>query len=213
MSKNTFNQTWQMKTKIENHIYESIDFTGTNFNHPIFQNVTFKNCIFKQCNLDDARLYTCNFYDCIFDKVDLRGVTIGAYTGIFKNCIFKGCNFQRSTFYEPEFYNCIFDKCKMKNLELRASYFENCKIIGHLAEIVFYNNFYDDISKKQFHNLFHSIDFSKSIFGEYVIFEQCDLSRSIPPQGYTFEDLLTKKYSSRWAKGSNGIGTPAKEQA
>ncbi|AKK05097.1 Pentapeptide repeats (9 copies) [Corynebacterium mustelae] len=211
MKKKTYTETWRVKTRIGNRVYEDVDFTGTDFNHPIFSNVTFKNCIFRKCNLDDARLYSCDFYDCVFDKVDLRGVTIGAHTGIFRDCVFNGCNFQRASFYEPEFYNCTFDKCRMKGLETRASYFENCTIIGHLAEIVFYNNFYDDISKKQFDDLFHSIDFSKAHFGEYVIFEGCDLSRSVPPRGHTFEELLTKRYSSRFRRGRTGIGTPGKE--
>lgn len=208
-NKNTFTQVWQMKTKVENHIYENVDFTGTDFNHPIFQNVVFKNCTFKKCNLDDTRLYSCNFYDCVFDKVDLRGATIGAHGGDFKNCVFKGCNFQRQRFHTPRFYNCIFDKCKLKGWEPQASYFENCKIIGHLIEVVFYNNFYYDIDKNC-DNLFHSIDFSQAIFGEYIIFENCDLSKSTPPNGYTFDELLTESYSSNQIHGLINKGTPSK---
>lgn len=213
MSKDNFSQTWRIKTRVKDYIYEDVDFTGVDFNHPIFQNVAFKSCTFRRCNLGDARFYNSSFFDCRFDKVDLRGVTIGAHSESFANCLFKGCNLQWAVFYEPRFTHCIFDKCKMRGLEPRASYFENCKIIGHLSEIVFYNDYYDGVSDKQFHHLFHSIDFSQAVFGEYVIFEQCDLSKSTPPKGYAFDDLLTKKYSCSLAKGTSGIGTPAKEQA
>lgn len=196
MKQQNYSDTWDMKTLVENHVYEDIDFTGTDFNHPIFKNVDFKNCIFAQCNLDDARTYSCNFTNCKFEGVDLRGVLLGAHGGKFTNCIFKRCNFKKRIFDIPDFINCLFDHCQLRGWEPNGSSFENCKIKGKIAEVTFYDYFkYPEGPERV--NLFYSIDFSEAEFGEYVGFEQCDLSLSIPPNGYTFDELLTEELPSQ----------------
>lgn len=211
MKNKSYEVTWEMKTNVENHVYEDVDFSNIDFNSPIFTNVSFKNCTFANCDLDNARTYTCKFYTCKFDRIDLRGVSVGAHHGLFEDCIFLRCDFRRLKCSQTDFIGCIFEKCKLKGWEPDASYFENCKIIGKLSEVTFYNYYSNDFIKPEKDSLFHSIDFSDAEFGEYVAFENCDLSRSLPPKGKTFEELLSATFSSRKIHGGFCISTPAKD--
>ena len=195
--KKEYTTTWKLKTEVSNRIYSGEDFSGTNFNSPIFKNTSFENCFFSNCKLDDTRIYDCNFTDCTFSKIDLRGLSIGAHGGIYLNCNFDGCDLRRRSFFSPEFINTTFSRCKLKAMEPQGSYFENCKFIGKLEDITFYEHFENDYIKPRKKELFHSVDFSDAIFGDFVSFEDCDLSRSTPPAGKSFEELLSPGSATR----------------
>ena len=192
---------WERKTKIENKIFKGFDFSDTMFHYPIFKNVEFENCLFNKSDIEDARLYGCSFTSCSFLKIDFCTATMGAYKGLFKDCYFENCDFRNASFYEPEFDNCIFNKCKLTRIDFKASVFRSCKFIGKMSDITFRGNYkHDTIMSDAPQNLMHEIDFSEAIFGEYVGFEDCDLSTCIPPKGTTFEELLIKSkyYPNIW---------------
>lgn len=195
---------WVMKKKVENKIFKAFDFSDTLFNYPIFENVQFEDCLFNKSDIEDARIYGCSFINCHFIKIDFRTATLGAHKGIFKNCRFDNCDFRNASFYEPEFKNCTFNKCKLNKIDFKASSFESCKFIGKMSNVVFRGNDKSDLYQNPTPNTMYNIDFSEATFGEFVDFEDCDLSTCIPPKGTTFEELLFKSeyYANRWGTGS-----------
>ena len=197
------NKIWEMKKKIENKSFKSFDFSGTLFNYPIFDKVQFEDCLFNKSDITDARIYGCSFINCCFMKVDFRTATIGAHKGLFINCCFDNCDFRAASFYEPEFNNCVFNKCKLSQVDFKASSFVSCKFVGKLSNVIFRGNDKSDLYSNPKPNSMYHIDFSETIFGEYVDFDDCDLSTCIPPKGKTFEGLLfqSEYYPNRLSTG------------
>lgn len=198
------NKKWEMKKKIENKNFKTFDFSDTLFNYPIFKNIQFEDCLFNKSDITDARIYGCSFINCHFVKIDFRTATLGAHKGLFKNCCFDNCDFRNASFYEPEFKNCTFNKCKLNKIDFKASSFESCKFIGKISDVIFRGNDKSNLYPNPTPNAMYNIDFSDAIFGEYVDFEDCDLSTCIPPKGTTFVELLTqsKYYPNRLGTGS-----------
>lgn len=168
-------------------IIECYNFTDTYFENASFEGVTFQRCLFYHCNTNHIGLWNCNFIECEFKDVDLRDMSIGAEGGTFDRCVFNKCDFRGQHFFSPDFIDCIFEKCKMKNINFNDASFLRCKFIGKLEDVTF-NGMYHEI-KKEIKPLDY-VDFSESIFGDYVGFEDCDLSTCIPPVGKTFNELL-----------------------
>lgn len=181
------NYSWSEYTKYTNAIFEFCDFTGTNFQNASFEGVTFKKCLFLKCNTDHIGLWNCNFIECEFKNVDLRNVPIGADGGVLKQCLFYKCDFRGQHFWSPFFEECVFERCKLKNINFNDASFLKCKFIGKLEDVTF-NGIYHKV-KREIKPLEY-IDFSESIFGDYVGFEDCDLSTCIPPTGKQFNELL-----------------------
>ncbi|MEO5684601.1 MAG: pentapeptide repeat-containing protein [Chitinophagaceae bacterium] len=180
-------KTWEKKTRIEKQTLDNYDFTGTDLNHPIFANVNFKLCLFEKTLFQDARIYGCSFELCDFVSVDFRNTTLGAQGAIIKNCVFKKCDFSGMNFEYPHFINCVFDHCKLKKINFNDSSFDNCKFNGKIADVTF-NGIYH--RHKTPHKPIQKADFSEAIFGDFVGFEDCDLSTSVPPKGTSFEKIL-----------------------
>lgn len=176
--------SWIEYTKYQNMMFEEYDFFETNFENAAFENVTFKNCKFDKSKTDHIGLWGCDFLDCVFTKVDLRNAPIGAEGSLIENCRFIKCDFRGQHLWSPIFKNCIFDKCKLRNINFNAAIFKDCKFIGKLEDVTF-NGIYDSSM-----NPLCNVDFSESVFGEFVGFENCDLSTCVPPSGKTFEDIL-----------------------
>lgn len=192
MNQENTNRKWEFKSEVKDYLFENVDFTLTDLNHPIFNNVIFKNCLFDKTNFEDARAYRCQFIDCIFREVKLSTATMGAHGGLYQNCEFDRCNFKRASFYNPECINCKFSKCQWRGVDLCASYFDNCKFIGKLEDVTFRGRHKSDLYENAKPNPMRNVDFSEAIFGQFVSFDDCDLSTSIPPRGYSFDRLLTK---------------------
>ena len=112
---------------------------------------------------------------------------IGAEGGLFEDCLFQRCDFRGQYFWYPFFKNCIFDKCKLKKIDFNDASFYNCKFVGKLEDVTF-NGMYH--KKETGLKPLENVDFSEAIFGEYVGFENCELSTCIPPKGEIFEKLL-----------------------
>ena len=132
-------------------------------------------------------LWSSDFINCQFINANLRDMSIGAEGGCFKDCLFQKCDFRGQYFWFPHFYNCIFEKCKLKKIDLNDASFHHCKFIGKMEEITF-NGMYHKTDTRI--KPLDYVDFSDAIFGEFVSFEDCDLSTCIPPKGTTFEYLL-----------------------
>lgn len=179
--------SWIEYTKYENMTFEEYDFFETNFENAAFEHVTFKNCKFNKSKTDHIGLWGCDFLDCEFKNVDLRNIPIGADGGVLKQCLFFKCDFRGQHFLSPFFEDCVFERCKLKNINFNDASFLKCKFIGKLEDVTF-NGIYHKV-KREIKPLEY-IDFSESIFGDYVGFEDCDLSTCIPPSGMPFEDIL-----------------------
>lgn len=177
---------WDLKTEVRGSTFAALDFSGTNFNRAVFFTVRFNDCLFNRSNLKGVKCFTCNFENCEFDRIDLRQ-TIFAQGGLFKNCVFKKCNFQGVSFNSPHFAGCMFDNCKFKKNDFNDASFESCTFIGTLEDVTF-NGMYHEV--KTGYKPLEKVDFSEAVFGEFVGFDNCDLSTCIPPKGKTFEELL-----------------------
>lgn len=198
MNLENINRKWEFKSEVKDYLFENVDFTLTDLNHPIFNNVIFKNCLFEKTIFEDARIYRCQFIVCIFRKVKLS-TTIGAHGGLYQNCEFDQCNFREASFYHPEFINCKFSKCQWRGVDLCASYFDTCRFIGKLQDITFRGCYKSDLDVDAKPNPMRNVDFSEAIFGQFVSFDDCDLSTAIPPKGYSFDRLLTRsEYYPSW---------------
>lgn len=181
------NFSWKKYTKYENKLFENCNFTNTFFENAAFNSVTFKDCLFSKCNMSNIGLWNSNFINCNFITVDLRDMPIGAEGGLFDKCLFQKCDFRGQYFWYPLFKYCVFEKCKFKKIDFNDSSFCYCKFIGKLEDVTF-NGIYH--KKNTGLNPIDYVDFSEAIFGEYVGFENCDLSTSTPPKGKKFDELL-----------------------
>ena len=183
---------WELKTKISQHTFENFDFSNTDFNSAIFENVIFKDCLFFKSNLCGSKLfYQSRFENCRFISVNLSNTTFGSNKGIYKNCLFEKCDFKGRDFNFTEFINCDFVKAKLKNINFNGSKFENCRFIGKIEDTNF-NGIYDTNPNST--NCLKKVDFSETIFGEFVTFFNCDLDTCIPPIGSLFNELLYNLY-------------------
>ncbi len=199
-----YNETWPLKKKITDEVIRDRDFSLINLNEPIFKGVHFIDCLFNETWFGDTRLYSCNFTNCTFIKVNLRDTTVGAHGGIYENCVFRQCDFRKGCFYKPELINCFFDDCKLKGVDFKASSFRKCKFSGKLDDVIFHGNYIGPTTEGASPNLMTEVDFSESIWSSYVCFDNCDLTTCIPPDGHTFEELLSP---SPYMKDANYLCT------
>lgn len=185
-----YNEVWPHKKRTTGEVIRNQEFSLIDMNSPIFTDVDFIGCVFNDVTFGDARLYNCNFQNCNFTKVDLRNATIGANDGIYDNCTFKKCDFRKGYFYKPVMVNCLFDDCKFKSVDFKASAFNKCKFIGKLNDVIFHGDYISKTTEGASPNLMVEVDFFETTWS-YVCFEHCDLSSCIPPNGSTFEQLLS----------------------
>lgn len=178
---------WSTFTKFSKQNFDDFDFSNTVFENTAFESCIFQDCLFFKSNFNHIGLWGCDFINCQFISADMRNIPIGVDGGILKNCSFQKCNFQGQHFEYPFFDNCIFDKCKLKNINFNDSSFRNCKFIGKLEDVTF-NGIYNN--RKRERTVLENVDFSETVFGDFVSFEDCDLSSSIPPKTRNFEEML-----------------------
>jgi uncharacterized protein YjbI with pentapeptide repeats len=179
--------TWKERVKFENETFQDCDFTGTIFENASFKDVTFENCIFFKSNMNHIGLWRSRFFYCKFINVDLRNMPMGADGGLFESCLFQKCDFRGQYFWYPHFNKCIFENCKLKKIDFNDSSFHYCKFIGKIEDVTF-NGMYH--KKETGIKPLDYVDFSEAVFGEYVGFENCELSTCIPPQGNIFKEML-----------------------
>lgn len=179
--------SWEKYSKYENQIFDDFDFTNTIFRNAAFKNVTFKGCLFYKSNMNHIGLWSSSFIDCKFVELDLRNMSMGADGGLFERCFFQKCDFRGQYFWYPLFKDCVFEKCKLKKIDFNDSSFFKCKFIGKLEDVTF-NGMYH--KKETGLKPLDYTDFSEAILGDYVGFEDCDLSTCIPPQGKSFDEIL-----------------------
>ncbi|WP_107782958.1 pentapeptide repeat-containing protein [Capnocytophaga leadbetteri] len=180
-------KSWSTFTKFSKQNFDDFDFSNTVFENTAFESCIFQDCLFFKSNFNHIGLWGCDFINCQFISADMRNIPIGVDGGILKNCSFQKCNFQGQHFEYPFFDNCIFDKCKLKNINFNDSSFRNCKFIGKLEDVTF-NGIYNN--RKRERTVLENVDFSEAVFGDFVSFEDCDLSSSIPPKTRNFEEML-----------------------
>lgn len=180
-------KSWSTFTKFSKQNFDDFDFSNTVFENTAFGSCIFQDCLFFKSNFNHIGLWGCDFINCQFISADMRNIPIGVDGGILKNCSFQKCNFQGQHFEYPFFDNCIFDKCKLKNINFNDFSFRNCKFIGKLEDVTF-NGIYNN--RKRERTVLENVDFSETVFGDFVSFEDCDLSSSIPPKTRNFEEML-----------------------
>lgn len=174
--------------------FEASDFSGPEFENVMFENCTFRGCVFENGRPGVVGLFGCNFTDCRFLGFDFRRIAIGAEGGTFERCLFRECNFTGRHFEYPHFEDCEFAKCKFKGANLNDASFSRCRFIGRLEDVTF-NGMHHKRSTG--HPPLSRVDFSQALFGDFVTFESCDLSDSIPPVGRSFDQLLYPIYRTR----------------
>ena len=184
---------WAAPTTFEHQSFVECDFSEADFDGVIFIRCTFKGCIFKKGNPGSLGIFGCDFDDCLFESFDFRRIAVGADGGDFTSCRFVRCNFTGRQFEYPHFDACTFDRCKLKNVNFNDASFRRTKFIGKIEDTTF-NGLYHKQSTG--HPILDEVDFSQAIFGDFVTFEDCDLSNSIAPDGRRFEDLLYQIQSS-----------------
>jgi fluoroquinolone resistance protein len=184
---------WDKPTKFEKQVFINFDFTQANFDGVLFIECDFNGCIFKKCTPGSLGIFGSNFTKCNFESFDFRRISVGANGGTFESCIFEKCNFSGRHFEYPHFELCIFDRCKIKNVNFNDASFSKTKFIGKIEDSTF-NGLYH--KKSTGHKIIDQVDFSEAIFGDFLTFENCDLSNSTPPKGKSFGDLLYQIYSN-----------------
>ena len=191
-----YTNTFSFKERFFQVVFEGLFFGGVDFNHAIFKDCIFKDCVFSKCNVSDVRLYgDSSFVNCLFDRMRLGNDTsLGEHSGDYIDCVFRNCAFRNKAMSigDPpytQYTRCVFENCAMKNVSFNKSSFVKSSFIGKLSDVTF-NGVFQSCSSQDLHL---EIDFSDSIWGEYVGFHRCsfsDLSQCTPPKGKTFEELL-----------------------
>lgn len=179
--------SWEERTEYENELFEDCDFTDTVFDHVVFKTVTFKNCLFVKSVMNHIKIWSSSFINCKFVNVDLRNMPMGANGGLFEDCLFQKCDFRGQYFWYPFFNRCVFERCKLKGINFNDTSFHYCKFIGKIEDVTFNGIYHEQENTRK---ALDYVDFEDAIFGEYVGFENCDLSTSIAPKGKTFKELL-----------------------
>jgi len=188
MKTDYINKTLELKTKFSNQNFVDYDFTKTNFNMSIFENTNFENCLFESSVLKGSRIfYESNFENCVFKNINLSQTTFGSHKGVYKNCIFENCEYKSKDFNFTQFIDCKFIKAKFTTVNFNGSKFRDCIFEGKFKDVTF-NGIYD--SNPDSKACLYKCDFSNSNFGDFVSFENCDLSTCTPPKGRTFTEIL-----------------------
>ncbi|MEI2273219.1 pentapeptide repeat-containing protein [Sphingobacterium sp. ML3W] len=188
MNKDYVNQTLALKTKFSNKNFVNWDFTNTNFNSAIFENTNFDGCLFKASILAGSRIfYDSNFKNCIFKKINLSETTFGSHKGVYTDCIFEDCEYKYRAFNFTQFVNCKFIKTKFTTVNFNGSQFRSCIFDGKFKDVTF-NGLYD--TNRDSKACLQHCDFSSSIFGDFVSFDNCDLSTCTAPKDTTFDKIL-----------------------
>jgi len=176
-----------------NGTFVEYDFSGGDFKDACFLNSIFRGCLFQGGVPGNLIFFSSNFFNCTFKNFDFRRVIIGAEGGLFKDCQFLRCNFSGQQLESPHFDGCLFDHCKIKGVSFNDSSFLGCRFVGRLEDTTF-NGLYHKRSTG--FQILDRVDFSQAVFGDFVTFEDCDLSTCTPPAGNTFEDLLYAIYKN-----------------
>lgn len=188
MNSDYINKILELKTRFSNQNFVDYDFTKTNFNSAVFENTSFKNCLFESSDLNGSRIfYESNFENCTFRNINLSNSTIGSHKGVYKNCIFENCEYKGKGFNFTKFIDCKFIKAKFTTIDFNGSQFCDCFFEGKFKDVTF-NGIYD--SNPDSKACLYNCDFSNSKFGNFVSFENCDLSSCIPPENTTFAEIL-----------------------
>ena len=91
---------------------------------------------------------------------------------------FLHCNFGGQHFESPHFDGCSFESCKIQGVNFNDSSFRECRFIGVIEDTTF-NGLYH--KKPTGFKILDRVDFSQTVFGDFVTFEDCDLPTCIPP--------------------------------
>ena len=187
------NFKWATATKFEDASFDAKDFTGADFDGVLFVNCEFSGCLFKRGNPGSLGFFGCDFTDCTFESFDFRHISVGADGGTFTRCKLLKCNFAGRHFEYPHFDECTFDHCKIKGVNFNDSSFRRCVFVGKLEDTTF-NGLYH--RKATGFRILDEVDFTQANLGDFVTFENCDLSNSKPPAGRTFAELLYQIYAN-----------------
>lgn len=173
---------------VENMDFKEIRFFNTDFRECRIMNSNFSNCLFEQLNLVGAKFYPDSYFKaCDFIKVDFSKSTMINHKSVFSKCKFKDCQIKSLDFDFTRFENCMFKNCTFEKINFSASNFQNCRISGILKDVTF-NGIYNS-NQSNFKTLVE-VDFSDAQFGDYVTFQDCDLSTVYPPRGTNFDEIL-----------------------
>ena len=188
MKTDYINKILELKTRFSNQNFVDYDFTKTNFNSSIFENTNFENCLFESSVLKGSRIfYNSNFESCIFKNITLSHTTFGSHKGTYKKCVFENCEYKGKDFNFTQFIDCKFIKTKFTTVNFNGSQFRNCIFEGKFKDVTF-NGIYD--CNPDFKACLHQCDFFNATFGDFVSFENCDLSTCTAPKDTAFKEIL-----------------------
>jgi len=183
---------WEPKTQIRDTTLEG-DFSNTHFNEARFFNVVWRSCTFERTVVDGARAYPpSEFVDCTFRNVDFSHTTLLSNETRCVRCTFERCRFARTGFTKARFCACTFESSTFLRIDFNGTTFEDCRFASRFAEVTF-NGIYDTNPDPTV--CLQRVDFTGATFGDFVSFNNCDLTSCTPPQGRTFTDLLYPFYS------------------
>ena len=140
--------------KLNNILFQDVDFNEPIWAPLIFKGPAFKDCRFDKCHFDSFRISKSTFDKCAFDSC-----TIGKkFHNSFLSCIFKNCLFSKCKFALTPFEKCVLADCNFEKVELKShTVFKQCKInsvnfSGKLTGVNFSNCEIDklDLSESKF---------------------------------------------------------------
>lgn len=173
---------------IEDMSFENLELINADLQEARIMNSSFSGCLFKELNIEGVKFYPSSlFTDCTFVKLDFTRSTMISHEGKFIKCKFKNCKIKNLDFDFTRFENCVFENCVLEKINFNASSFSDCKISSKLKDVTF-NGIYNT-NQSNFETLVN-VDFSDSDFGDYVTFNNCDLSTVTPPENTLFDKIL-----------------------
>ena len=143
-----------------------------------FEHQSFVECDFSEADFDGVIFIRCTFKGCIFKKGNPG--SLGIFGCDFDDCLFESFDFRRIAVGADggDFTSCRFVRCNFAGRQFEYPHFDACT--------------FDRCKLKNVN--FNDASFLRTKFigkiGDFVTFEDCDLSNSSPPDGRRFEDLL-----------------------
>jgi uncharacterized protein YjbI with pentapeptide repeats len=192
------------------HVELSNQFDSVDFSHvKLGQNLglvrsRFTNCIFSGADLA-SRFWGSSFSDCLFHRTQVHwalGDTterlstppkrvmhyaqLGYDYEIFERCQFIKARFRRYGSLGAIHRHCLFDNCEFAmSANYIHSVFEHCKFKGKIRNKILVGFQQWPPTENTLENTMTGVDFSECELTSMGFYQQCDLSKIIPPDPAT----------------------------
>ncbi len=161
---------------------EGTTFNSEHFVHHRYFSRKIRGCRYVSCRFEDLRMWDTQVCDTEFFSCDLRNAALGGLfegrVNRFERVAFEKTDLRKTAWSSAEFIDCQFIDCRLDGVDFQRSRFSDCKFVGELREVMFYDHGFSAPSQPP--NELKNCDFSHARL-ETTAFRRLDLLNIIPP--------------------------------